>query len=124
MSNNGRISPSQAPITAIHRYTGQELIEITEDKLRLILLEHVSQIEAKKSWISPLGILIAVITTLCTCTFKDALYLEAAVWKAIFILITIASAIWLVRSIYVCCTATTINDVIETIKQRSPHSDI
>lgn len=118
MASNGRFSQVQAPIKVVHSNLDQEIIQVTEDKLRLVLNEHVAQIEDKKAWIAPLGVLLAVATAFSTSTFKDVL-LKAATWEAIFLLTGIASFVWLLRTIYLALNAPTVEDVVEKIKNRA-----
>jgi len=111
---NGRYV--RATISQVHNNTDQELIQITDDKLRLILSEHLSAMERTKDWIAPLGVLLSVIGVFVSAEFKDALFLKAAVWQAIFILIGIISTIWLVKCLVDWYRCPSMEDVIVTIK--------
>ena len=111
---NGRYV--RATISQVHNNTDQELIQITDDKLRLILSEHLSAMERTKDWIAPLGVLLSVIGVFVSAEFKDALLLKAAVWQAIFILIGISSTIWLVKCLIDRYRCPSMEDVIVTIK--------
>ena len=76
-----------------------DLIEITEDKLENILLKHLQQLELRKAWKTPLMLLVTIILANLTATFGNKFGIEGAVWEAFFLLITIASGVWLVVSI-------------------------
>ena len=75
------------------------LITITEDKLENILLKNIDQKSINKSWITPLSIFITTLITNLSANFIDIYGLKSAVWEAIFILVTIGTAIWLIISI-------------------------
>jgi hypothetical protein len=85
-------------VSDVHINVSQNLIITTEDKLRLCLSEHLKRMERKNSWITPLGILIAILVTLVTSTFKDV-GLSADTWRAIFIIAGVLSLGWLIWSI-------------------------
>jgi len=98
----------------------QEIIMITEDKVRLCLIEHLSRMEKRRAWLTPLGILLTVIAVLPTTTFQDFLSINAATWKAMFIIAGIISAIWLVKSLWEArFVSTSIYDVVADIKRTS-----
>ena len=116
MANANRIVPG---VTAIHVNTDQEIIQITEDKLRLVLNERLRMMEQKKDWIAPLGIVIAVVTVFCTSNFKDA-FLKASVWEAIFILTGIIAFGWFAITAIRAAKAPSIDDVVTLIKNPRP----
>lgn len=75
-----------------------DLIEITEDKLENILLKHLQRLGTRRSWITPLSLFITTLLAILSATFGDMLGIEAPVWKAIFLLASIASFLWLIAS--------------------------
>lgn len=104
---------------SVHKNLSQEVIMISEDRLKLKLMEYENSRKKIYDWISPLAISITLIVTLITADFKSALFLSGDVWHAIFVLLTIAAFIWFIASIY---NAThnckiTIESVIKEIKQ-------
>jgi len=84
----------------IHKNVKQEIIITTEDKIKLVLISTKEILSAQRDWVTPFGLLISFIATLITADFKDALGLKKEVWDAIFILLTIASSVWLMWSFY------------------------
>ena len=76
-----------------------DLIEITEDKLENILLKHLQRLGLRKSWITPLSLLVTIILANLSATFGDKFGIKGTVWEAFFLLIAIVSGIWLVVSI-------------------------
>ena len=96
----------------------QEVITTTEDKVRLCLSEHLKRMEKKRGWFTPLGILVALIATLITTNFKDA-GLDAATWKAFFIIATVLSFGWLIYSVIKALRSEKIEDIIGELKKHS-----
>ncbi len=83
----------------IHKNIGQEIVITTVDKVRLCLMENRDLLTAKKEWLTPLGIFLALLTTLVAADFRD-FYFKPEVWKAIYVLATLISFIWLIISGY------------------------
>ena len=84
----------------IHKNVKQEIIVTTADKIKLVLISTKEILTAQRDWWTPFGLLISFITTLCTADFKDAFKLSKEFWHAIFVLLTIASIIWLAMCFY------------------------
>jgi hypothetical protein len=105
-------------VTDIHENTSQEIIRITVDRLKLVLVEHKNGFERKKEWHTPLGLLITVVLVFITATFKDALGLKADTWAAVFIIALGLSLVWLIRAIYLACRCPSMEDIVEKMKKR------
>lgn len=118
--SNGSYADVTVQILQVHRNTNQEVIQITDDKLRLILKNHLEKMEKRNDWVAPLGVLIAVLTVFVSATFKDALGLSAATWNALFILLAIAASGWLIRCLLAMKRSPSLDDVINTIKNAAP----
>lgn len=96
-----------------------ETILITEDKLKIILLEHRDKLTLSGKWFSPFSIAVTLIIALISTTFHDVWIFKAEFIHAIFFLSLLIS---------VCCTViwgvkafrnrklTTIKAFIEMIK--------
>ena len=78
----------------------QEIIVTTTDKIRLVLRDTKDIILSKRGWLAPLSLLLSLVTTLCTVDFKETMYLPKDTLQAIFVFFSIASFIWLIRTIY------------------------
>ena len=96
----------------------QEVIVTTEDKVRLCLSQHLKRMEKKKRWVAPFGILAAIILALVTSTFKDW-GLDAATWRAIFIIAGVLSLSWLIYSVKEALGSEKIEDIIGELKKGS-----
>jgi len=108
-------------ITETHDNTSQELISITGDKLKLILLQNLSLIESNKAWQMPLSLLLTIILVFCSADFKDAFNLSKNVWSAIFIISGLVCAIWLIACLYKLKKNITVDELIDVIKNKNNH---
>lgn len=93
----------------------QSVVVTTEDKIRLALDSYLKGAQKRTEWIAPFGILVAIITTLVTATFNDWLF-SAATWKAVFVLVGIASFGWLISSLLYLRKKETVDDLINDLK--------
>jgi hypothetical protein len=103
-------------VTKIHQNLSQEVIMITEDKAQLILSKHLKNMEMRRDWVAPLGILIAIVTAFSTSTFKDA-GLDASTWRAIFVIVGALSSLWLFKSAMRSRKAPKVEDVVDQMKK-------
>jgi hypothetical protein len=101
--------------TRVHFNLDQNAIITTEDKVRLVLLTHLSILEQKKSWIAPAGVFITILTSFVTTNFKDFL-LPASTWEAIFLLSGVASFVWLVVALKQAYSAPSVDDIVSELK--------
>jgi len=100
----------------VYSNLGQEIIISTEDKIRLCLIEHLSRMEKRKAWVTPLGILLTILIVFPTTTFRDFIFLSADSWKAIFVLGCLLSAVWLIKSLWEGRVSSSLTDVVKSIK--------
>ena len=95
----------------------QDVIEITVDRLTLILQDYLNRIEANCSWHTPLALLVAIVLTLCTTKFKDAFGMSAEKWGAIFIIAAILVLVWFIKTLLKCRKSPSIPEIIAKIKE-------
>jgi hypothetical protein len=107
---------SLVSVSEVHLNVSQEVIITTEDKVQLCLSKHLKRMEKKKGWIAPFGVLLTIIVTLVSSTFKD-MGLDAATWKAIFIITGIISFVWLVYSVDAAMKSEKVEDIISELKK-------
>lgn len=107
----------------VHKNISQEIIIINIDRLKLILQDHNAKIKRSTDWINPLAIFIALLLADLTATFNDFIGIKAPVWEAIFILLTLASGIYLLRSfVNIARKGSTIEGVIDKLKEHAQDS--
>lgn len=97
-----------------------DVVEITHDKLENCLLKFYRRHLLRSAWFNPLSLGIGVSLTLATAEFKQTVFgVEAAAWKAFFVIALIGAVIWLAVSIVslaVRWKETTIEFLIDQIK--------
>lgn len=106
-------------ISQVRSNVKSDLIEITEDKLEIILLKHVDTLAIRTRWITPLSLFLTVLLAELTTTFSDKFGVKAAVWEAVFLLLGVGSCIWLLVALVVLWRRwkdSSLNSVIATIK--------
>lgn len=74
----------------------QGFIHITEDKLKVILLEHRNKNSQFYSWTTPLGIFSSCLLATITSNFEENFGISASTWEAIFIICTVITGIWFI----------------------------
>ncbi|MFH2134187.1 MAG: hypothetical protein ABII81_03290 [Pseudomonadota bacterium] len=112
-----RAGATTIKVDQVHDNTYQEVIVINEDKLKLILIEHLSQVEIAKSWQMPASLITTIVLVFCTTEFNKAfLGMPAATWLAIFAICLAACVTWLIICLTKLKKGKTIDDVVTCIK--------
>lgn len=106
-------------VTDIHENTAQEVIQITVDRLKLVLVEHKDGFERRKEWHTPLSLIATIAVVLITTSFRPALGFSADTWAAVFIVSLVLSGIWFIRAARISASTPKIEDVVEKMKSRS-----
>lgn len=87
--------------SVVHKNISQEFIITTADKIRLCLMRHRETVKGRSDWIAPAGIFVALVGALVAAKFESPLlYLQPEVWKAMFVLCSIAAFLWLCYAIF------------------------
>lgn len=87
--------------STLTRNLTQNIIEVTEDRLRLVLTNNKELTEASSRWHTPLGILIAIVTTLVVSDFTEpSLGVPATTWQAVYIIAGVLAFAWTLRAGY------------------------
>ena len=102
-------------VDRVHFNVAQDIIVITEDRLKLHLSDAIGKTEKKNGWIAPLGIMIALVLALVTADFKN-FGLKASVWQAIFVLSLILASCWLVYAVKQALKSEGLDKLMEKIK--------
>ena len=127
-SRSGRTARQDSPfllarpermVANVHTNVSQELIQVTEDKLKLILVQHSLSLTKRDAWISPLSLFIPTITTLMTARFEDYI-VSGDIWQAIFIVSSAISGFWLIKALFSRPKKNTIDEIVDQIKGKQP----
>lgn len=115
----------QMNFSGVSQNTDTHLINITEDKLRLIIISHHQKILKSRNWMAPLGVLISLVATLLTADFKDFLFVDGTSWRYIFSCCAAVSG-WLTLKTLIArfsSKAMTVKDVVDTVANRKSLDD-
>lgn len=106
----------------VYKNIDQGQIVITEDKVRLTLIEHHRRMEASDAWITPAGLLATLLITLVTADFHSFV-LPGTTWQAVFVVAAFICVIWLINCLRKGWGAPTVDDVVDEMKALSgtPH---
>ena len=108
---------SSTKVVDHHRNTDQVVLEITEDKIELILRDYKKSINASNSWQVPLGLFISVSATIFTANFKDIPFVPASELAAAYKILAIVFLFWLLISgIRIFRNRKDLKDVIREMK--------
>ena len=117
MASNSRIDLNSECVN--YNNVSQGLIHITEDKLKVILLEHRDKNSQFYSWTTPFGIFVSCLLATITSNFENTWEISASTWEAIFILCTVGTGVWSICAgikAFKHRKGRTTNDLIEKIK--------
>ena len=111
---------------SVHKNLDQEVIITTSDKMKLCLIDNQTHMKASREWITPLGIILSLITTLVSADFKKSLGLSPESWKALFILASLVCFCWLTVSVINAIRSrrkSSIEYIIQALKLHSGNSE-
>ncbi|MDZ7689642.1 MAG: hypothetical protein U5K69_00485 [Balneolaceae bacterium] len=103
--------------THVHVNVEQQLIVITEDKLRNHLNKNIPEITGKTGWIPALTLVIAFLIPLLTSDFNNWVF-EPIVWEVLVVIGLILSFCRFLYIIYKNHNSKTVEDLIEIIKNK------
>ncbi len=98
--------------------TQSNIILITDDKLKVILLENKETIVKNHDYFAPSTLIISLILTFCTTDFKDFLSINAGTWKGLYLALTLGALIWLFITIKQRKRSITIDELIDRIRNQ------
>lgn len=111
------LSKSFEDTSEVHRNIGQVIITTTEDKLHLRLLKHADGLAQRRSWITPVSLFVSILLSLLTATFNDALGIEKASWKAIYVICCGLCALWSIQAVIAALgTSASADKIIDDLK--------
>lgn len=106
-------------VDEIHSNVSPEILEITLDKLKIVLLENQDSLRKNTEWQTPLALLVTIITVFVTANFKSVLFLSSDTWAAIFVISGFISFIWLVKSLLNRTSQLTVDELIDCMKKKA-----
>ena len=113
------LGPEFVQNSRFHINLAQEVIVITEDRLRLCLQSHSDRLTAKEKWLAPVSLFLTFIIVFATSEFKPFVF-PAATWQAVFIICTAGASIWPLVSIKKAFGADNkVDTLVNEVKQSS-----
>lgn len=105
-------------LVSVERVTlnvSQRVIVTTEDKLKLCLQNHMSEIDKKRDWIAPFSVLVALLLALISADFRDFI-VPKDTWRAIFVITSALTFAWLCLALRKAFSKRTTENLIAEIK--------
>ena len=107
----------------VHLNLQQDMIVVTEDRLRLDLNDFSNSIRIRHEWQVPAGMLITEVATFLTASFHDALGVSGEQWQALFRALIVLTCVWLLAALFRGRGASSTDLVIERLKAGQPQGD-
>lgn len=95
MASEPNLLTNNPMVDQFYDNTQSNVIRITDDKLKVILMENKEGLIKSNDFLAPLTLLISFVLTFCTTDFKDFLWISSSVWKAFYLFLTFGAAVWL-----------------------------
>jgi hypothetical protein len=109
--------------SAVHVNLGQQVIIVTEDRLRQDLRELSDSTRHRQDWRAPAGMLITEMAALATSSFHDAIRISAQQWQSVFQMLIVVTVLWLLVALIRGRHAFTADSLIEKLKTSQPRRD-
>ena len=103
-------------VAAYHRNTDQNVITLTEDKIKLCLIAYQERLHSRESWQTPAAIFLSVALSMSTSTFHQTLNVSPDVLHAFFLIVVLLSFCWLVKEWRGRSKCMNLEDVIAELK--------
>ena len=125
--NNGETPPNISTdnplVNKFYDNTQSNIIRITDDKLKVILLENRESIEKKSNFLTPLILLITFGLTFCTSDFNDFINISKDVWQAFYLFCFLGSLVWLIIEWNKKKEVLTVEDLLNKIRTKNQSED-
>lgn len=109
--------------SAVHVNLGQQMIILTEDRLRLELNELSDSTRHRQGWRAPAGMLITEVAVFVTSSFHDAIGISGQQWQALFRTLIVGTVIWLLAELIRGRRSSSADSLIEKLKAGQPRRD-
>jgi len=113
------ISTDNPMVDRFYDNTQSNVIRITDDKLKVILLENKDAIEKKSNFLTPLILLITLVLTFCTNDFKDFLTISKESWQGFYMFCILGSIVWLIIEIKKKKKVLTVKELLNKVRAQN-----
>ncbi|MEN9582076.1 MAG: hypothetical protein RL641_30 [Candidatus Parcubacteria bacterium] len=97
-----------------HSNMNQRVVTLPENTIRICLMNNMKNLEDRRAWQTPFGILIAILIIFPTAEFKDWIFPKAT-WQAVFFIAALICVGWLIQTLWVRPKKVTIDQIIEEL---------
>ncbi len=87
-------------IREVHTNVSSDIIQITEDKALICLMQNFDQLRYRDAWQVPAGILATLLTVMVTAAPQDKFGLSKETWAALGWVSTLLTGAWLGRELF------------------------
>jgi hypothetical protein len=110
----------------VHLASGQEFIVIEESRARMVLSDWQHRVKDRSAWHTPLGLCIALASTLATSSFTDQPWASKGTLKGFFFSCLLASVGWLIYELYRAgrSKSTSLDELITELKKGTRKIDL
>jgi hypothetical protein len=85
--------------SVVHVNVGQQMLVVTEDKMRLGLNELVHAARNRQAWQAPAAMFLTEIAVFTTANFHAAIGVSGDQWQALFRALLVVTFLWLVTAV-------------------------
>lgn len=108
------------PVARKHSNVEQTLIEVTEDRLTLVMNDAANKLAQRREWMGPAGLFSGLLLSLLTANFKEAFGVDAQIVQGVVIAVTCATGVWtlvtVLRAIRGRSKAKIVADTVKALK--------
>jgi hypothetical protein len=109
--------------SAVHVNLGQNMIVLTEDRLRLDLSELSASTKHRQEWQAPAGMLTSEVAAFITSRFHETIGISGQQWESLFLALIVLTFFWLLAALIRGRRATSADALIEKLKSGQPRTD-
>ena len=102
--------------SAVHINLGQQMIIVTEDRLRLDLNDLSDSTKHRQKWHAPAGMFMTEMAASVTSDFHDTVGISGPQWEALFRLLMVITLFWLLAALIRARRGPSADSLIDRLK--------
>jgi hypothetical protein len=87
-------------VRGVHSNVSSDIIQITEDKALICLMQNFEHLRNRDAWQVPAGILATLLTVMVTAAPQDKFGLSKETWAALGWVSTLLTGVWMIRDLF------------------------
>lgn len=115
--NSINIGEELSKKVVVYKNISPKIVLVDLVQLRYLLRDHDEAIKSSADWISIMALFVSLVLANITASFHGFLGLSSDTWKAVFVICTFASAIWLIVVFIQRCRTRNTRSIDYLIKQ-------